>query len=53
MIQLAKADGLKVIASAGSKEKLKFAKACGADVVFNYKETSTAEVLQREGPVNM
>ena len=53
MIQLAKSQGLKVIASAGSEEKVKFIKSIGADVAFNYKTTSTAEVLAKEGPINM
>lgn len=53
VIQLAKRDGLKVIASAGSDEKVKFMKEIGADVAFNYKTTSTREVLEREGPVDM
>lgn len=26
---------------------------CFVDVAFNYKETSTAEVLKREGPINV
>lgn len=53
VIQLAKKDGLKVIASAGSDEKVEFMKSLGADVVFNYKTEKTADVLQREGPINM
>lgn len=53
VIQLAKADGLKVIASAGSAEKVAFLKACGADVAFNYKTANTQEVLNKEGPINM
>ena len=53
VIQLAKADGLKVIASAGSDEKVEFMKSLGADVAFNYKTTSTREVLQKEGPLDM
>lgn len=53
LIQLAKADGLKVIASAGSDEKVNFMKACGADVAFNYKTTSTKEVLDEHGPINL
>ncbi|KAJ7648375.1 alcohol dehydrogenase [Mycena polygramma] len=53
VIQLAKRDGLKVIASAGSEEKLKFMKDIGADVVFNYKTTDTREVLAREGPIDV
>lgn len=53
VVQLAKADGLKVIASAGSEEKIAFAKSIGADVVFNYKTTNTAEVLEKEGPIDV
>ncbi|KAJ6490827.1 alcohol dehydrogenase [Mycena sanguinolenta] len=52
-IQLAKRDGLKVIASAGSDEKVEFMKQIGADVAFNYKSTNTREVLEREGPVDV
>ena len=53
VIQLAKADGLKVIASAGSDEKVEFMKQIGADVPFNYKTTSTDEILAREGPIDL
>ena len=53
VIQLAKADGLKVIASAGSEEKVQFMKDCGADVAFNYKITSTKEILDEHGPINL
>jgi len=53
VIQLAKLEGLKVIASAGSNEKVEFLKELGADVAFNYKSTSTREVLEKEGPINM
>ena len=28
-------------------------KSLGADVAFNYKTTSTREVLQKEGPIDM
>ncbi|KAG6815100.1 hypothetical protein H0H93_010942, partial [Arthromyces matolae] len=49
----AKLDGLKVIASAGSDEKVAFMKSIGADVAFNYKTTSTAEVLEKEGPIDV
>lgn len=44
---------MKVIASAGSEEKVSFMKSIGADVVFNYKTQNTAEVLAKEGPVNV
>lgn len=53
VIQIAKAEGLKVIASAGSEEKVEFLKSIGADVAFNYKTTKTAEVLEKEGPIDM
>ena len=53
VVQLAKADGLKVIASAGSDEKVAFVKSLGADVVFNYKKEDTKAVLEREGGSDM
>ena len=53
MIQLAKLDGLKVIASAGSEEKVEFMKEVGADIAFNYKTTSTNEILEKEGPIDV
>lgn len=53
VIQLAKRDGLKVIASAGTDEKVAFMKELGADVAFNYKTTKTSEVLQKEGPIDV
>ncbi|EED79661.1 predicted protein [Postia placenta Mad-698-R] len=53
VIQLAKQDGLKVIASAGSDEKVEFVKSLGADVAFNYKKEQIADVLQREGPTDI
>jgi len=47
-IQLVKQfSGTKIIATAGSEEKLKFCKSLGADVVLNYKQGSfAANVLQ-------
>ncbi|KAJ7243069.1 hypothetical protein C8J57DRAFT_1367145 [Mycena rebaudengoi] len=53
VIQIAKEDGLKVIASAGSEEKVKFMKEIGADVVFNYKTTDVREILAKEGPIDI
>ena len=53
VIQIAKKQGLKVIASAGSEDKLEYMKSLGADVVFNYKTTKAAEILGREGPIDM
>ena len=53
VVQIAKAEGLKVIASAGSEEKVQFLREIGADVAFNYKTVNTRKVLQAEGPVNM
>ncbi|GAA5872658.1 hypothetical protein JCM16303_004594 [Sporobolomyces ruberrimus] len=43
--QLAKRDGLKVIGSAGSDEKVEFLKSIGVDVAFNYKTEDTQKVL--------
>lgn len=53
VIQLAKRDGMKVIASAGSDDKVRFMKELGADVAFNYKTTKTSDVLAKEGPINV
>ncbi|KAF7333731.1 NAD(P)-binding protein [Mycena venus] len=53
VIQLAKQAGLKVIASAGSEEKVKFMQSIGADVAFNYKTTDTRAVLAKEGPIDI
>jgi NADPH-dependent curcumin reductase CurA len=53
VIQLAKQAGMKVIASAGSEEKVKFMQSLGADVIFNYKTTDTREVLAKEGPIDV
>jgi NADPH-dependent curcumin reductase CurA len=39
VVQLAKQDGMKVIASAGSDKKVEFMKSIGANVAFNYKTT--------------
>ena len=52
-MQLAKSAGCKVIASAGSDEKVAYVSSIGADVAFNYKTTSTRKVLEKEGPLNM
>lgn len=49
--QLAKLRGCRVIGSAGSMEKIKFLREeCGFDVVFNYKDGSVTEQLQRAAP---
>ena len=53
VIQLAKLDGLKVIASAGSDDKVEWIKSVGADVAFNYKTQDTREILKNEGPIDM
>ena len=52
-MQLAKRDGLKVIACAGPDEKVAWMKEIGADVAFNYKSQSVRDVLKAEGPINM
>jgi NADPH-dependent curcumin reductase CurA len=43
---LAKLDGHKVIASAGSDEKVKFMKEIGTDVAFNYKTTRESSIIR-------
>ncbi|KAK0462862.1 uncharacterized protein EV420DRAFT_1521346 [Desarmillaria tabescens] len=53
VIQLAKLDGLKVIASAGSDEKVESMKQLGADIAFNYKKVDTVSVLKKEGPIDV
>lgn len=51
--QLAKAKGLKVIASASSEDKIQFMKSIGVDVAFSYKTEKIADVLAREGPIDI
>ncbi|EIM81800.1 alcohol dehydrogenase [Stereum hirsutum FP-91666 SS1] len=53
VVQLAKLDGLKVIACAGSDDKCDFVRSLGADVVFNYKKESTEQVLKKHGPIDI
>ncbi|GBE89547.1 Zinc-type alcohol dehydrogenase-like protein [Sparassis crispa] len=53
VIQLAKADGLKVIASAGTDKKVAYLRELGADVAFNYKTVPVNKVLQNEGPIDI
>ncbi|CAK5278115.1 unnamed protein product [Mycena citricolor] len=53
VIQIAKRDGLKVIASAGSEDKVAFMKSIGADVAFNYKTADTRQILEKEGPIDI
>ena len=53
VIQLAKQAGCKVIASAGSEQKVAFLKSIGTDVAFNYKTEKTLNVLMQEGPIDM
>ncbi|KIY44554.1 NAD(P)-binding protein [Fistulina hepatica ATCC 64428] len=53
VIQLAKLDGLKVIASAGSDAKVQFMKDIGADVAFNYKTEKTLDILRDKGPIDI
>ncbi|KAL0961288.1 hypothetical protein HGRIS_006248 [Hohenbuehelia grisea] len=53
VVQLAKRDGLKVIASAGSDAKVEFLKEIGVDVPFNYKTTSTKDILTKEGGIDV
>ncbi|KAF8530097.1 NAD-P-binding protein [Hysterangium stoloniferum] len=49
VVQIAKSEGLKVIASAGSNDKVAFVKELGADVAFNYKTQDTSKILEELG----
>ncbi|KAJ1303098.1 hypothetical protein OPQ81_011299 [Rhizoctonia solani] len=51
--QLAKLKGLKVIASAGSDDKVEAIKKMGVDVAFNYKTQDVVDVLAKEGPIDI
>ena len=53
VVQIAKAEGLKVIGSSGSDEKVAFVSSLGADVSYNYKTVKQEKVLGNEGPINM
>ncbi|KAJ7198640.1 hypothetical protein C8J57DRAFT_1061480 [Mycena rebaudengoi] len=53
VIQLAKAKGLKVIASAGADSKVEYMRSLGADFAFNYKTTPVAEALKEHGPLDL
>ncbi|KAJ7876580.1 hypothetical protein B0H13DRAFT_1632128, partial [Mycena leptocephala] len=53
VVQLAKAKGLKVIASAGADSKVEYMRSLGADVAFNYKTTPIAQVLEEHGPLDL
>lgn len=44
---------IKVIASAGSPEKIEILKQIGVDVPFNYKEQDVEKVLREHGPIDM
>ena len=44
---------IKVIASAGSSDKIEILKTIGVDVPFNYKEQDTEKVLREHGPIDM
>ena len=48
LIQLAKAWGAKVIATASTQDKLELCKSLGADVTINYTETDFEEVVKEE-----
>ena len=48
--QLAKIEGLTVIGSAGSRDKVDYVRSLGFDAVFNYKEEKTLDALHRLAP---
>ena len=49
-VQLAKAFGLKVIGTAGTKEGLELVRRQGADVVFNHREPDYTDKLEQAYP---
>ncbi|PBK62200.1 NAD(P)-binding protein, partial [Armillaria solidipes] len=53
IIQMAKLQKLKVIASCGSDEKVALALRLGADHAFNYRTSHTSEELRRHGPIDI
>ncbi|CEL53376.1 Zinc-type alcohol dehydrogenase-like protein PB24D3,08c OS=Schizosaccharomyces pombe (strain 972 / ATCC 24843) GN=SPAPB24D3.08c PE=3 SV=1 [Rhizoctonia solani AG-1 IB] len=53
VVQLAKAKGLKVIASVGSDDKVDFLKSISVDVPINYKKQNVADILAKEGPIDI
>ncbi len=50
VVQMARATGARVIATAGSKEKCERALSLGADVAINYKESSIVEAVREHAP---
>lgn len=55
VVQLSKLSNpnLKVIASAGTPDKLEYLKSIGADVVINYKTEDVYSILKELGPIDM
>ncbi|KAJ7585022.1 alcohol dehydrogenase [Mycena floridula] len=53
VIQLAKRDGMKIVASAGTDNKVEYMKELGADIAFNYNTSSTKEILVAHGPIDL
>lgn len=54
VVQFAKLAGMKVIASTGSDDKVKYLQQdLGADYAFNYKTMSVGEALEHNGPINI
>ncbi len=50
VVQMARATGARVIATAGSDEKCQRVRDMGADVVINYKRESIPEIVKQEAP---
>jgi NADPH-dependent curcumin reductase CurA len=50
VVQIAKAKGMTVIASAGGAEKCEWVKSLGADAVVDYKAEPLVQALMREAP---
>ena len=50
VVQMAKAAGARVIATAGSDERLSICQSLGADVAINYKTQNVEEVVRQQAP---
>ena len=53
VVQFAKQFGLKVLASAGSDDKVQFCKEIGADQAFNYKKSDTPQEIRKFGGIDV
>lgn len=53
VVQMARAVGARVIATAGSSEKMQICRQLGANVAVNYKTDNVEEALEKFGPIDV